>query len=343
MGLLGRLRREVISEAPVEKPYSFHSLKRSSFIKPRVWAIGGGKGGIGKSLIASSLGILLSKKGRKTLLVDADLGAANLHTFIKAEPSKMSLSSFLMHGDNSNLPDLIGKTAIPNLDLISGARDSLDVANFDGGRLKRLQNVLDSADYDYILLDVGPGTSSGNLDLFSMADEGIIITTAEPTSIENTYRFLKCLYARRLKNIMTSQDHKPLKEALLKVLRNAVSDISMAGILENLAKLDHVHAENLKLMMGDGQMSIIVNQTKRPGDRGIGASMQMACRNYFGLNVEYLGCVCYENYVSESISIRKPLVVHYKKSGVVQAIDSCLLRLVGKANLRRLSLSREGY
>lgn len=341
MSLLGRLRREVISEAPVEKPYSSYPLKRASFIKPKVWAIGGGKGGIGKSLMASSLGILLSKKGRKTLLVDADLGAANLHTFIETEKNKMSLSSFLMYGDISDLPELISKTAVPNLDLISGARDSLDVADFDSDRLKRLQNVLDTADYDYILLDVGPGTSFGNLDLFSLSDEGIIITTPEPTSIENTYRFLKCLYSRRLKNVMASQNHE-LKAVLTKVISDGGPDITMAGIIAGLEKMDEDHAEKLRTLLGGGQISIIVNQIRKSGDREIGPSMQTVCRNYFGLHVEYLGYVYYENCVSESISARKPLVAYYKKSGAAQAIDGCMLRLIGKENLRRLSRTKEG-
>src|SRR3990170_8975838 len=62
---------------------------------PKVWAVGGGKGGVGKSLVTSSLGILLAQSGKKVLIIDADFGAANLHTFFGVQGAKTSLSTFL--------------------------------------------------------------------------------------------------------------------------------------------------------------------------------------------------------------------------------------------------------
>ena len=49
---------------------------------PHIWPIGGGKGGTGKSFLTSNMGILLARQGFKTLLIDADLGAPNLHTIV---------------------------------------------------------------------------------------------------------------------------------------------------------------------------------------------------------------------------------------------------------------------
>jgi flagellar biosynthesis protein FlhG len=62
--------------------------------KKEIWAIGGGKGGTGKSLISANLGVALSKMGKQVLLVDADLGCANLHTLFGVEP-EMTLSDFV--------------------------------------------------------------------------------------------------------------------------------------------------------------------------------------------------------------------------------------------------------
>src|SRR5512147_3331371 len=90
--------------------------------KKEIWAIGGGKGGIGKSLITGNIGICLARLKQKVLLVDADLGGANLHTTLGIGVPELTLSDFL----NRRIEDINGvviKTAIPNLSLISGAQD----------------------------------------------------------------------------------------------------------------------------------------------------------------------------------------------------------------------------
>ncbi|MEE8219789.1 MAG: P-loop NTPase, partial [bacterium] len=60
-----------------------------------IWAIGGGKGGTGKSFMTASLGIQLAQFGRRTIIVDADLGAANLHTCLGVKSPKVTLADFL--------------------------------------------------------------------------------------------------------------------------------------------------------------------------------------------------------------------------------------------------------
>jgi Mrp family chromosome partitioning ATPase len=127
-----------IPEHKSESEQPSRALLRDPLARPKIWAVGGGKGGVGKSLVTSNLGILLTRAGNKALLVDADLGTANLHTFVKAEQTTLSLSKFLFTGEPSDIQHLISKTSIPNLDLISGAKDSLDVADLNGNKIMRL-------------------------------------------------------------------------------------------------------------------------------------------------------------------------------------------------------------
>jgi len=93
-----------------------------------IWPIGGGKGGSGKSFLASSLGRLLAKSGKKTLLIDLDLGAANLHTMVDVPYPGKCFSDFIRK-KIPLLENTILETPIPNLFLISGAHDNLDIAN----------------------------------------------------------------------------------------------------------------------------------------------------------------------------------------------------------------------
>ncbi len=304
----------------------------SSYRPTKIWAVGGGKGGVGKSFMASNLGILLAQSGEKVLLVDADLGAANLHTFIKTKRSGLSLSSFLLTGNISDFPDLVSRTVVPNLEIVSGANDSLDVADFNDDKVKRLWDAIKLVDHDYVLLDVGPGTSSSNLDIFLMANEGILVTTPDPTSIENTYRFLKCLYSRRMKNIIGAPENVELKDSLRSILfeNGKPMSMSIAQIVEKLKQIDHERGDMLKTLMGDNRISIILNQAKKSEDEKIGPLMNKACLNYFSLEVGYLGCVFYEDSVTESIRKREPLAIHYNKSSASKAISNCLGKLLKK-------------
>ena len=61
----------------------------------QIWPIGGGKGGTGKSFFTGSLGYLLAKQGYKTLLIDVDLGAANLHTIVGVPNPPKSIADFI--------------------------------------------------------------------------------------------------------------------------------------------------------------------------------------------------------------------------------------------------------
>jgi flagellar biosynthesis protein FlhG len=297
--------------------------------KKKIWTVGGGKGGVGKSFMASNLGIFLARSGKKVLLIDADLGAANLHTLVRAEKSRMSLSNFLITGNLDDLRHLIAGTSVQNVDLISGARDSLDVADFNGDKLRMLREAIEIVEYDHVVLDIGPGTSKSNLELFNMADEGVIVNTPDPTSIENSYRFLKCLYRHRLRNIINSQEDGKLKELLQKALctNGQAPPMTIADIFRKIEQLDGDQGRFLKRLMAGKRISIVINQAKNPADMDIGPAMKRACHDYFGLEVGYLGCINYDDCVVDSIRQRKPLIIHFNQSEAAKAVVASLYRL----------------
>src|SRR4051812_18710062 len=94
----------------------------------KVIAVGGGKGGIGKSLVSANLGIALARRGASVALVDGDLGGANLHTCLGIGQPAVSMSDFIDHRV-ARLEDAMVPTGIPGLTLIAGAHDALDAAN----------------------------------------------------------------------------------------------------------------------------------------------------------------------------------------------------------------------
>ena len=150
----------------------------------------GGKGGVGKSLVTANVSICLALMGYKVSSVDLDLGGANLHTCLGVPIPEKTLSDYLSK-KGRNFSDLLNDTPIENLSLISGAQDDLGIANLRHMQKTRLISKLRDIDSDYVLMDLGAGTSFQYTRLFYKLRYGNSYSTPEPTSIENTYRFIK--------------------------------------------------------------------------------------------------------------------------------------------------------
>lgn len=311
-----------------EKPET-RTLLRPVAPRPAIWAIGGGKGGVGKTLVTSSLGILLASCGKRVLIVDADFGAANLHTFFGVKGSKTSLSNFLK-GEALDFSNLIVDSGVMNLYLACGEKDSLDVADINDKGVAMLRSVLFRAPFDYVLLDIGPGTGASHLDLFLMAQKGIIVTSAEPTSVENSYRFLKCLFLRRMRNAVNDTDDSALKDALHRLFTNNWSQRvkTISDILQQLKLMDPQNGTLLDELMGGMKIGIIVNNASGPVDPGFGPSMERACADYFGVGIRHTGDIGRDSAVPESVRLKKPLMLHAPESEAAMALKGCFSRLI---------------
>ena len=306
----------------------------------KIWAVGGGKGGVGKSLVAANFGVGLARLGKKVLMMDVDLGAANLHTLLNMDGGKVSLSNFLKSGSTDIVP-YASRTGFENLDLVSGAKDSLDVADNGGSGIARLAEALQDVPYDYVVLDIGPGTSANMLDLFLISDEGVLLTTPEPTSIENSYRFLKCLFLRRIRNIANSREETKLKELLHRIFAGQWSSRlkTVADILTQIKALDPARGELLGEILGNTSVSIIVNQARTQADRDIGGAMKAACRNYFGIEIGFLGDIGFDGSVHESIRSKRPLILSNEETAAARSIEACMQRLLDREEGQKRSMA----
>ena len=292
-------------------------LEQGQTKKPRaannhILAIGGGKGGTGKSLIAASLGICLADRGNGVLLIDADLGTANLHTFLGLEPPKIGLSSFVTKRE-STISGIITKTGINNLKLISGAKDMIGIANLSYGQKMKVLNNIKKLNYRYILLDIGPGTSFNILDFFLISHCGILITSPEPTSIENTYRFTKGILFRYLRKIISKKVVRSLIDNGIRQ-RNGHKFESVFDLLETIEKIEPRLGDTISSYLSTLDIKLIVNQVRTSKDRAIGQKMAIAAKKYFGIPIDFLGNVSHDNKISKGLLQKKPLMAYLPHS-----------------------------
>jgi flagellar biosynthesis protein FlhG len=290
-----------------------------------IWAIGGGKGGCGKSFITANIGVCLSQGGAKVILIDADLGGANLHTFLGISPSSLSLSDFIKKRV-SHLHEVLIPTSIPNLQLLTGAQDLLNASDAKSVQKKKLLRAIQSLEGDYILVDLGGGNSLSVLDFFLMSDGGMLVVTPEPTSIENAYRFLKSAFYRRLKQSVSSSEVKTLIDSAMDG-KNEKGIQNPRGLIKAVRSVSEEDAKRIEQEAETFHPNLIVNQVRSKKDIEIGFSIRSACQKYFGIHVHYLGYVVYDQDVGHSIRMRKPLVLENAKSKAAQCVREIAAKL----------------
>lgn len=300
--------------------------------KKDIIAIGGGKGGVGKSFLASNLGVILAKNNNPSVLVDADLGGANLHTCLGIPTPTVTLSDFV-NDSSLKLEDVLVRTPEKNLMLISGAQDFLGIANPKYSQKIKLLRSIQALNASYIILDLGAGTSLNTLDFFLIADKGVLVIIPEPTSIENAYRFIKSALYRKLK--LLSTDAK-VKEVIEKAMtkKNDLGIGTPLDLIDYIAKIDQDVSELLFDALNKFRPRIVLNQVRTVQDIRTGFAMQNACQRYFGIKVDFLGYIENDEQVWQSIRKRQPITQNGNYSKSARSLRTIAYNLLNDLEIR---------
>lgn len=293
----------------------------------RIYSIGGGKGGSGKSFIAASLGILLAKQGKSVVLVDLDLGASNLHTLLGQRVPQRGLDAFI-DKTTGNLEDVALSTTIPNLYLISSTKCSLEIANLFYAQKLKVINAIKNLPFAYVLLDLGPGIHFNTLDFFLIATRGLFVATPEPTAIENTFIFIKSIYLRKLK--------LALKEAnMWHICQEEVTKLSKGALQSPLDLVNILVEKNLengavfKDLLGGLKFSLILNKFRGQVSENLGEQLVEVCNRHLYPSFDFLGNISYDSRVYESILARNLFIRKYPYTKTVSDLQNMARSLTG--------------
>ena len=282
------------------------NLDLDSLGGPRIWAIGGGKGGVGKSVIAVNLAATIAASGDRVALVDADLGGANLHTLLGIPNPKATLSDFLSR-KVSRMAEVMTPTPVENLWLVSGARALVEMANPNFGQKGKILRHINALQADHVVLDLGAGSAYNVLDFFLVARKGVLVVVPEPTSIENSYHFLKAAFFRKLKRAEPRQQVR----AAVKEVMNGSHRSKVRTPRELIARAWDVDPEvgaALLIEAGGFRPALIVNRVDNPRDEKLGTDMKTACQDYFGVRLQYLGALPNDQVIVRSVLEQRPAV-----------------------------------
>ncbi len=279
----------------------------------RVWALGGGKGGIGKSFLVANMAATAARSGRRVIAIDADLGGANLHTCLGVRPGERVTLSDYLEERVEDLEKAALETPVPGLRLIAGAISHTGTVETSHELRARLVAKVRELSADLVIFDLAAGTDRSTLDFFLEADESVLVTTPEPTAVENVYAFLRAAFYRRLGHAMRTS---PVRELLRTVMdqRNAKGIRSPSDLLSEVSRIDADECARFRKMLDEFHLRLIVNQVRTTEEVKLGYSVRSVCRKYFGLDVDYVGYINYDDCVWRSIKERRPLVLGYPES-----------------------------
>lgn len=293
---------------------------RAELPRPYIVAIGGGKGGVGKSLISANLSLMLAKRGHDVVLFDADLGGANAHTCLGMPAPRASVADFVRR-QVVDLAEVTVPTGFDNLRLVSGALDWMQAANPRAQDKARLGEALLRLDTDVLVVDLGAGTSLHTIDFFLLAHQGIVALVPEPTAIENAYRFMKMACIRRLQAIELSWYARPVLGRALdeqggKGLR------SPAELLREVREQDATLGARLKHELERHPFHLVVNQVRSRDEAELAEGIKQACRRYFGVSIDATFSIPFDDSAWQAVRRRRPLVEEHPDGIVASGIDA---------------------
>lgn len=156
--------------------------------RTRIITVASGKGGVGKTNISTNLALSYARLGKKVILMDADLGLANVNVVLGIIP-KYNLYHLIRK--QKTMKDIIMDTSY-GIQIVAGASGFSKIANLsDEERNNFVKELTELSNADVIIIDTSAGVSNNVLSFIAAADEAIIVTTPEPTAITDAYGIIK--------------------------------------------------------------------------------------------------------------------------------------------------------
>ena len=228
---------------------------------PRIITVTSGKGGVGKSTICVNLGIALSNLGNKVLLLDGDLGLANLNVLMGIIPE---YSIYDVVRARKTLDEVVISTNY-GIDIIAGANGVSQLADIgDVERELFLKQVEGLNGYDIVIIDTGAGIGSNVINFALASDEVIVVTTPEPTSITDAYAMIKSIIIHNPKKILRLIVNRTLSSLEARRVTDRIKTISSRFLNTSVSSLGFVIEEDFVRKSVRSQRPLLVSY---PGSR----------------------------------------------------------------------------
>ncbi|MGB4223700.1 MAG: P-loop NTPase [Syntrophorhabdus sp.] len=305
----------------------------------KIIAIGGAKGGIGKSILVANLSVLLASKGFRVTAVDLDLGGANLHLCLGNKVLLQNNINDFLRKRVDSLQDIAIKSEYGPY-LIGGDSAQLGAANIDFGRKLKLLRAVENLNSDFIILDLGGDTSYNIIDFFLKADYGIVVTTRDSASYIGAYHFLKAAMYRRFNRLFGPESRFRMYknhqlEQLIREMMNPADGgwpKSINDLLEKVRQEQPDHFPFMCEVVENFNSYLVVNKVPNRLLRTFDVNpiitrIQQVTRTWLAKEVTYLGSISFQPEVENSMIDLVPVVAKYPKGKMAEELRSIMSKL----------------
>jgi flagellar biosynthesis protein FlhG len=309
----------------------------------KIIAVGGAKGGVGKSVLSSNLAVGLALLDQRVVLADLDLGGSDVHLYVGVKSLTKTWNDFL-DKKVSSIKDIETPTAFEGLTLIGGDSSKLGSANLPHSQKLKIMRHLKELTCDYIIIDLGGNTTYNGLDFFLFADQKIVVTATEPASILDSYSFVKVAFQRFLERYFAEKKSlKGLGERVRDGSFEKSKEFSLNYIFEEVRARDSSAYTKLKTLFDQFNLSLVVNMAESRKDVLVAESIQKVLKEKCFLDVGILGTIPFDKVMRKAAREFTPIVVGNPRCSACKVIHQMLAAILlhaEKESLRAELLSK---
>ncbi len=285
----------------------------------RIVPVAGGKGGVGKSLIAANLAVALSREGKRVILADLDLGGSNLHLILGVRNPPAGIGTWL-NDSRKPFEQIVLQTEYSGLGFIAGDAEIPGIANLSAAQKNMLIRRLSRLDADVLILDLGAGTHFNVLDFFLMSGRGIVVTTPTPTATVNAYLFLKNVVFRLIHTSFPRKSAAGEYLASLRKQKESFQRVYIPQLLQRIEQVDPQSFAQLRARIETFRPRLILNMLEDPKDADKANRLRRSCEQYLGIGLEHLGIVYRDDIQDIALAAGLPVYVYKPQAVLSQAI-----------------------
>jgi flagellar biosynthesis protein FlhG len=295
-------------------------------------AVGGGKGGVGKSFVTASLALSLARDGARTgvrvAAVDLDLGGSNLNLFLGEPHPERELADFV-DGRVETLGEVLQPTRLPNLRYVAGSFDMVTALDPLRERKLDLIRALVGLDADFVLLDLQAGATPVTLDFYFLGDVKLLVTNPEATAFHNAYGFLKNYVLRRI--LTELRDRREALHFVLEYYRGTseepVPDRTITALVAELReRFPEVEPEVEGILEYDAPL-LVLNRVRDRDERQYLDRFRAVVEQNLALRCPELGTIPEDKRVGRATRDGRPFVLAHPRHPIARRFSEWATRL----------------
>ena len=294
---------------------------------PTIWAVGGGKGGIGKSVLSILISMALAESGQETVVIDGDLGGANLHTFMGIRTPGRTLNDFIGR-QYATLDEVCMGTEQKGLRIICGASEVLTLANLKYAQKAKILQAISKIQADHVVLNLGAGTGFNTLDFFLSAHRQIVVMTPQPVAIQNAYAFVRNAVYRTLSRLTS---RRPSLGGLVKTAMDPKNDMKVRTVSHLLDRVSEngnpSDAAEMEAHLNRIRPTLVTNMAREPRDKNASRIIQMVSQKHLMIQARNGGGVYFDPQINAMVSSMEPLTRVDRDSNAIKSSLSIVSHL----------------